>query len=255
MLSAIYGKLSYNARAFFYFFYFFQLFYYLSNNLEIGHRFKDEILNKYKSLSEFGRVINVRPQDLNYYLNGKIGLSSFKFQNKIKEAGLDLDYILYGKKEDETYHIADASDMIKEPENVYNQSEYSLDISGFIDLLVIKGVVSAGYGAFAEDRTKLVKYPKSFLKGIRKPAMISVSGDSMSPIIEDGDSLIFEQVNTAKNGNTIICTYNDICYVKKFIQTPKHLCLRSLNNKFEDIDISMDKIVIHGVVKKIIKNL
>lgn len=206
----------------------------LNSNIEIGQRFKDEVLKNYKSISDFGRIIGKSPQSLNLYFIGERGLSRFGLQEKIKNAGLDLDYILKGnKKTEKDKNIPD----------------------GYMETILIKGIVIAGDGSFPEDYTQKIMLPTIMLKGIRNPAIATMS-DSMTPEISDKDLLIFEMVDNCRNGDIVICTYNDIVYVKKYIQTSKQLCLRSLNEQFEDIEIDNRKqIIIHGIVKKIIKSV
>lgn len=227
-----------------------------------GGRLYYDIYSKYGSVNNFCKENNLHQKIIQGYVSNTNSPSIEKVLY-FEKLGLDLDFLIKGKKQENEYQYSNDNYSINEPKNEYNSNDKieSLadnvidNVVDFVDLLIIKSVVSAGHGAFADNKTKIVKYPKSFLKGIRKPAMINVSGDSMMPVIDDGDTLIFEQVHSAKNGNTIICTYDDICYVKKFIQTPKHLCLRSLNSKYNDMEIELSKLTIHGVVKKIIKNL
>lgn len=204
-----------------------------------GGRLYSDIYDKYGSINNFCKENNFNLKSIQNYVSNRNSPSIDKIFD-FEKLGLDLDFLIKG---------------IKSEKQEENENLEAVINEGFVSLLLIKGTVSAGHGAFSQDKYKYIDYPKSFLKGIRKPAMIDVCGDSMYPIIDDGDSLIFEQVNKAKNGNTIICTYDDTVYVKKYIQTAKTLVLRSINEKYEDIKIDSEHLIIHGVVKKIIKNL
>lgn len=200
-----------------------------------GGRLYFDIYNKYDSISNFCKVNNYHYTKINQYVNNKI-LPNIQVVLDFAKVGLDIDFLMKGEKS-------------KKVE--VNKKEIFID--GFVNLPYFNAPASAGVGAFEDDNYEIIKYPKALLKDIRNPAMTSVSGDSMSPEIAHKDLLIFERVNACKNGNIIICNYQNNNFVKKFIQTPKHLCLRSFNPAFDDIKIESELIIL-GVVKRVIKS-
>ena len=295
--------------------------------LLIGKRFKEAILQKYSSISEYSRIIGKSPQVLNDYFNGRLGLTSINMLSKIKETFLDLEYILTGIPIDhpsknnffkiksrftdtlfynytlnkrnfylenniseyqiDLFFWSYITNINNDNENVINTRKIlndsginlkyilegtSIDyqyvsevlednnkkyLENMIPVLYLNDVVSAGSGAFTSNNKRIIHVPIELISSIKNPAIVKVSGDSMLPIIATGDNIIYEQTNICKNGDTIICTYDDVAYIKKFIKTPKNLCLRSFNVNYKDINIinSSENFIIHGVVKKIIKNL
>jgi len=70
--------------------------------------------------------------------------------------------------------------------------------------------------------------------------MIKVIGDSMAPIINDGEVLFIERGAHAKNGDTVIATLNDELYVKRFRKDPfgEWVRLESENKDFPHIELN-----------------
>lgn len=125
---------------------------------------------------------------------------------------------------------------------------------------------SAGYGAYNNDivPTKL-QFDKNFLiqffniTKFDKLDIIRVMGDSMLPLISDGEYIIVERCDTAKSGDTVIANIEGELYVKRLKKIPyeKWLILESENKDYPSIKIDnierLDSFKIVGVVKSKIK--
>lgn len=125
---------------------------------------------------------------------------------------------------------------------------------------------SAGYGTNNGDvvPTK-VQFDKNFLTqffNIRRYDnldIIRVIGDSMEPLIKDGEYIIVERAIEAKNGDTVIANINGELYVKRFHAHPlrKWIKLISENDMYGVIELDepsdIAKLSIVGIVKSKIK--
>lgn len=84
-----------------------------------------------------------------------------------------------------------------------------------------------------------------------------IKGDSMTPLINDGDVVIVKKASTAVTGNIVIATTNNedaVC--KKYIKKRKTTTLQSVNPEYEDIDVSKDPdFHIWGIVTELRRKL
>ncbi|MGP1580187.1 MAG: S24 family peptidase [Wolinella sp.] len=163
-------------------------------------------------------------------------------------ANVSMEYIVYG--EDESYDNAPqnlASDMV-----VLNLYE---DI-----------YASAGYGTENSDtRPTPMTLGRAFLEKVlgitcfKKLDIIRVSGDSMLPLIQDGEYIIVERETDARNGDTVIANINGELYVKRLHKEPfsEWVRLESENKEYLPIEINtperLECLKIIGVVRSKIK--
>lgn len=89
---------------------------------------------------------------------------------------------------------------------------------------------------------------------------LKISGDSMSPSIQNGDTVIVRKTNTADSGNIVIALVggeDGIC--KKLIRRQDGIILKSLNEEYGNFEYSNDDIqtlpvIIVGVVEQMRRN-
>ena len=117
---------------------------------------------------------------------------------------------------------------------------------------------SAGYGAYNSDvvPTKL-QFDKNFLMQFFNITrfdnldIIRVMGDSMLPLISDGEYIIVERSDTAKSGDTVIANIEGELYVKRLNKIPfqKWFRLESENADYQHIDIdSLEKLELCNII-------
>ncbi len=94
--------------------------------------------------------------------------------------------------------------------------------------------------------------PKMINFNIEDAFMVQAKGDSMKPVIHDGDFIIAEIQNYADNGDIVVCTMDGKTMIKKFYKEGK--LLGSTNADFEPIKIEGDSFRIEGSVRSIICN-
>jgi len=67
---------------------------------------------------------------------------------------------------------------------------------------------------------------------------LQIKGDSMSPLIEDGDTILVKRQNTADNGQIVVVSINNATTLKKFYQFPDRVELHAINIKYDPIIIN-----------------
>lgn len=122
---------------------------------------------------------------------------------------------------------------------------------------------AAGYGANNDDEAyELVPITAKFLtKVLRVPVrqydLINVFGDSMQPLIKNGDTLLVEPTHEARSGEIVIANISGDLYVKKLLRDPikRQIKLTSMNELYDDIIIENDEfemLKIVGIVRKVV---
>lgn len=119
---------------------------------------------------------------------------------------------------------------------------------------------SAGFGnsLVLNNQPQKQYFERDFLKkfygveNFKSLDMVRVIGDSMLPIIHDGEYILIEKQTKPKNGNIVIAIINDDLYVKKFIVTDPFtgFCrLESLNNNYPNIEVdTKDKLKLLNIL-------
>lgn len=153
------------------------------------------------------------------------------------------DYLLGRSDNPNLNNFEDAS---CENENVYNVPVFDS--------------VSAGFGQLADSTPKdfvptYIPYDASPEEYIR----INVSGDSMSPLIDDGSQILVKLQSNVDNGAVgVVILDGEEAFVKKINYGVNWLELESINpyypaRRFENSDIS--RVQVLGVVKEVTKYL
>ncbi len=120
--------------------------------------------------------------------------------------------------------------------------------------------VSAGFGRLADSS------PKDFIptylpygSDAEEYVRINVSGDSMSPLIDDGSQILVKLQSNIENGSVgVVLLDDEEAFVKKINYGVNWLELESINpyypvRRFENSDISRVKVL--GIVKEVTKYL
>lgn len=124
---------------------------------------------------------------------------------------------------------------------------------------------AAGYGANNDDESfEIIEVTAKFLSKILRVTpqeydVISVLGDSMEPLVKNGDMVLVKPTCEASNGEIVIANLGGDLYVKKLLRDPikRNVRLTSMNSFYEDIVIEEDELEqlnIVGVVKKVMSS-
>lgn len=129
-----------------------------------------------------------------------------------------------------------------------------------ISVPVIDVKASAGHGlmVFEEQIVKNIELDKDWLRSnchfscANKLSVITASGDSMHPTIDNGDFLLVDEgVNTIRTDSIYVAVVNDSLYVKRFQKTPRNtLLMISDNSAYErfELDPNRDDVRVIGKV-------
>ena len=125
---------------------------------------------------------------------------------------------------------------------------------------VPKVEAKAGAGASLEtsgETSGLYAFRNDFLSRIGTAAhnavMMDVVGDSMEPLIQNGDTILIDQHDkNITDGQIYVVTLGDELRVKRIYKGISGLILRSENTRYPDINVSsceIESLVIHGRVR------
>ena len=99
--------------------------------------------------------------------------------------------------------------------------------------------VSAGTGNFLGDSGYEMIEAPSYVP-VAVDFALRLSGDSMEPLLQDGQVIWVKEQELLDNGEIGIFTYSDDVYCKKLIADGAKAYLRSLNPGYDDIEIKED---------------
>ena len=99
--------------------------------------------------------------------------------------------------------------------------------------------VSAGTGNFLDDSSYEMIEAPSYVP-VAVDFALRLSGDSMEPLLQDGQVIWVKEQELLDSGDIGVFTYSDDVYCKKLIADGARAYLRSLNPGYEDIEIKED---------------
>lgn len=154
--------------------------------------------------------------------------------------------------------IASALDMPLEQLLSFDPPAESTGVENVFNLPVFDSV-SAGFGCYADSSA--VGYKPTYLSNVAAAEdflWINVKGDSMSPKIEDGDTILVRRQDSVDNNSVAVVMIEDEAVVKKVKYGKGWIELHSFNpyypvRRFEKQET--EKITIVGLVKEVCKKL
>ncbi len=120
-------------------------------------------------------------------------------------------------------------------------------------LIPLVGTITAGAPIEAfEDRETEIPIPKELVRN-KNAYILKVRGDSMvESLIADGDYIICEKTEYAKDGDTVVALLEDgTATLKKFFRTKNLIRLQPANKKYKPL--YMKNVIIQGKVLGIIR--
>jgi len=169
--------------------------------MKLGERLKK--LRKAKNLTQqsLAEKIGVSTQMIVNYENEVRGLTI----KKLEEIAYLLEVPLY------TFFIDNYDDYLLS----FNDEKINNIILNETSRIPVISKVSAGKGVIVEENISFyISIPKNIWKECDFATI--VDGDSMSPIIEDGEIVFVHFQNTLENGQIGIFSYKDEIYIKKY---------------------------------------
>ncbi len=146
------------------------------------------------------------------------------FLEKLSKLPFDVNYILTGVQA-----------------SAQNSSKIDQGDDSTLYIPLVNAVLCAGYGGLETDDNIIdhVPFPRAFIQSKGNPnnlVLFRVSGDSMSPTINDNDMvLIDESKKNLETGKIFAVGFEDVIYLKQIDFLPKTLVLKSHNKEYSDI--------------------
>lgn len=84
--------------------------------------------------------------------------------------------------------------------------------------------------------------------------LVKAKGNSMEPIIYDGDLVLAKRQDTAETSDIVVCINDAEALIKKIKKEKTGVILISLNSKYEPFFSSKENFRIEGIVKKTISH-
>lgn len=93
--------------------------------------------------------------------------------------------------------------------------------------------------------TKLFSFPPD------QAFIVKASGDSMKPLINEGDLVVARKTANVKDGTLVICVNDGMCLIKRYSKSGNHVILESVNNEFPAFVADSETFRIEGEVKSV----
>lgn len=194
------------------------------------------------SKREFCEYLNVAPSNFGNWVSGR-NTSYMKYIHAIASFfDVSIDYL--SGKENATLN-ADKT-------NVFDVGQNN------VFMIPVFESVSAGFGAYAND--VITDYEPLYIKNpaeAKDTICIKVTGDSMYPLIDDGDIIqVHKQTSVDSGSIAVVLLDGDEALVKKVIYGDSWIELHSINPMYKTMRFDNENVLrlkVLGQVKKIIK--
>lgn len=214
----------------------------MTESEQIAERIKYLIGELGLTRTEFAERIDVDPSNLSKYLNGRLPITDSLINRIVVNLGMSKEWLTTGG--DLPYAKSDG---------IVGES----DFGGRIDML--PGLRGGGTPVYDVDVTagsmprarmwaneNIVGYVNvpSIPPGCR---IVGVSGDSMSPVIRNGDLLAVRELTNLQQifwGHIYVVVLDDYCMVKYLRRhsDPNKVILRSENPNYDDMEVDRSEI-------------
>ena len=192
----------------------------------IGEKIREIRLKRGLTIEQLAERIGLTPSVISKYEKGKLGIDIDRLIDIAKALRVDPNIFLSGEAK-----------IVDIPKAAKTIPLYSLP-------------VSAGNGMFPDevyviDHIVTHRFDVDFA--------VKVEGDSMEPIVPDGAIILVRKTQGAKDGDMILCTYDDHVFVKWFHKDGGEIYLVSENQQYAPIRVDpKEGFIIHGVVMGVI---
>ena len=204
------------------------------------------------SLREVDKRTGISYSHLNMIENGKRNVTPALLKNLA---------LLYNVDYIDLYEKAGYIDLIEDEEKEMLKKIGAIPLSEIdITKIPILGTVKAGYDYLAQEN--IIDYITFNVDGTDKENYyaLNVVGDSMTPLFDDGDTVIIHKQEEFKNGdNCVVLINGDEATIKKVYKGTTGIELKAVNpyyppRIYSEEDIKELPVQIIGVVEKSIRN-
>ncbi|HFQ5220760.1 TPA: XRE family transcriptional regulator [Vibrio vulnificus] len=195
----------------------------------IAERIKNLRLQAKLTQRELGKKVGVTPVTISKWELDTAKPKSHSLLKLCKIFDVDIEWLTYGKAANVSFGIKyiDQEDLITVP--------YFEDIEA-----------AAGDGCFiSAERAELeLVVPRSFFNVPVSDDLVClrILGDSMEPEFRDGSIICVDAKNTKPiDGKTYVINHDGMLRVKFIENTPQGILLRSFNQNYSDVLVSVDE--------------
>lgn len=168
------------------------------------NRLKELRIEKDKLQEDIGKIIGVSGRAVGNYETGKRELSPEKILKLAEYFGVSTDYLL-GKTDIKNAVVS-------------------------VTKIPILGTVKAGYDWLAEENIVDYITVRENIPNINEYYALKITGDSMLPLLSDGDLVIVHAQDDVESGQTAVILINgEEATVKKVIKTNEGIELHAMN--------------------------
>jgi repressor LexA len=187
----------------------------MNEKAQISKRLREFGEEKYSSMTEFARALNMMPQTLNSYLSGVAGIGP-KMQRRLRKLDCNIEWLMTG------YNVMD---FIGTEEN-----DLLIDTIPLVKIPVYQYIKSGGkVMALKETPSSYIVTNKSDDKTL---FAVIVKGDTMSPEINEGDHVVVSKQQDPKNGDICLVFFNEKdALLRKVYYHDRGITLVSINEK------------------------
>ncbi len=200
--------------------------------MSFGSRLKEERKAKKLTQEELAKATMVHKTSLLSYEKETVSPPA-SFLEKLVALGFDVNYIISGLKNFSSYGVESENEAVEDESNVY--------------IPLVDAVLCAGHGSLETQDNILdtIPFPRSFIEQKGNPknmVLFRVSGDSMTPTINDKDMVLVDQSKKQlETGKIYAVGFEDVIYLKQIDFMPKTLVLKSHNKDYKDIELSVNE--------------
>ena len=195
-------------------------------------------LRKERGLTQeqLGDIIGVQKSAIAKYESGRVeNLKRHTIAKLAKYFGVTPSYIL-GIREDKEMYLSAGIDYISVP---------------------LYANICCGNGGFVDDNiVDYVPVPSQGLNMKKEHFCMFAQGDSMTPMIDEGDLLVFEKTSSPReNMIGAFCIGENEATCKKYVVSNGVVILKPLNTSYDPVPISVEDIKCIGCLRKIIRDV
>lgn len=198
----------------------------------VGNRIRIAIGSKYPLLKDFCEAVGISDRTLHHYLSEKRGVSTDFLTTLTEHIGVSASWVLTGKG---SMFISD------------DEQNGHADQANFVPIPRYEVEAAAGDSSLVDDETQTGFYAfnRSWLDRRRlspdQLAVISVRGDSMTPLLTEGDLILVDQSQKEiLDGVTYVVRLGNDLLVK-YVQriSPDAISLLSENRRYPPREITI----------------
>lgn len=218
---------------------------------DIASRIKELIKELGISQNEFADKIRTDRSNLSKQLNGKLPVGNVLVNKIVVELGISKKWLTEGRGDKYIFKPASDSGTI----NVAPQMILDANSEGtrIYDIDVTAGPAGRALNFSSEHVTGCINHPAIN----RSSHIVKVSGDSMNPVINNGDMLVIREVKNdlifwGRIYVVVLEDYRMVKYIRKHIN-PEMVILRSANPNYDDIEIPKTEIKSLFLVENVLR--